>query len=326
MVKLAIDMMGSDYGPESLIPGVKAFLKDYDDLELHLYGDEAILRPAFDEQNVIIHPTTEIVPMEVGPLKLMRYKDSSMLKAIQSTLDEDFAGVVSAGSTGGFLTGATLIIKNIPGVKRAGFCAPFLTIIKNRRVAILDIGASNHNTTEDLVGFAHLGTVFSRTVYKIKEPRVSLLNNGAEEGKGPVEVKEAYEALKEDPKINFAGNVEARYVMDGTHDVVVAQGFPGNIFLKASEGMALNMNNMLKAAFKRNLLSKIGYIFVRKGMKEMKEIMNYKKIGGAITLGLNKVVVKAHGNSDGYSFEHALLLAYDMCKANIVEEIKKEFQ
>lgn len=325
MVKLAIDMMGSDFGPESLIPGVKAFLKDFADLELHLFGDEKILCEAFSESNVIVHPTTEVVPMEIGALKLLRLKDSSMVRAIEYTRDENLDGVISAGSTGGFLTGATLTLKNIEGVRRAGFCAPFLTIIKDKHVAILDIGASNHNSPDDLVCFAHLGSIYARTVWKLEKPSVFLLNNGIEEGKGPDTIKEAYQLLKNEKNINFQGNVEARYVMDGKHDVVVTPGFDGNIYLKASEGMAMNMNNMINTAFRRNIFSKIGYLLSRKGFKEMKEIMNYKKVGGAITLGLSKVVVKAHGNSDGYAFEHALIMAYEMAKANIVEEIRKEF-
>lgn len=215
MVRLAIDMMGSDLGPTGLIPGVKALLKDYDDVELHLFGDENILKESFTEENVIIHGTEEIVPMEVGALKVLRMKNSSMMKAVQCTVDEDLDGVVSAGSTGGFLTLTTLIVKNVEGVLRAGLCAPFLTVKKGKYVAILDIGASNENTAEELACFAKLGKIYSSTMWNIENPSVYLLNNGAEEGKGPDYVKGAYKLLKEDSSINFQGNVEARYVMDG---------------------------------------------------------------------------------------------------------------
>ena len=231
MVRLAIDMMGSDLGPTGLIPGVKALLKDYDDVELHLFGDENILKESFTEENVIIHGTEEIVPMEVGALKVLRMKNSSMMKAVQCTVDEDLDGVVSAGSTGGFLTLTTLIVKNVEGVLRAGLCAPFLTVKKGKYVAILDIGASNENTAEELACFAKLGKIYSSTMWNIENPSVYLLNNGAEEGKGPDYVKGAYKLLKEDSSINFQGNVEARYVMDGKRDVVVSAWFPGNIFL-----------------------------------------------------------------------------------------------
>ena len=325
MVRLAIDMMGSDLGPTGLIPGVKALLKDYDDVELHLFGDENILKESFTEENVIIHGTEEIVPMEVGALKVLRMKNSSMMKAVQCTVDEDLDGVVSAGSTGGFLTLTTLIVKNVEGVLRAGLCAPFLTVKKGKYVAILDIGASNENTAEELACFAKLGKIYSSTMWNIENPSVYLLNNGAEEGKGPDYVKGAYKLLKEDSSINFQGNVEARYVMDGKRDVVVSAGFPGNIYLKASEGMASNMNMLIKNAFSENIFSKIGYLLARRGFKHMKEIMNYKKVGGAIALGLNKVAVKAHGKSDGYAFEHALIMAYKMCKNHMVDAIKKEF-
>ena len=179
MVRLAIDMMGSDLGPTGLIPGVKAFLKDYDDVELHLFGDENILKESFTEENVIIHGTEEIVPMEVGALKVLRMKNSSMMKAVQCTVDEDLDGVVSAGSTGGFLTLTTLIVKNVEGVLRAGLCALFLTVKKGKYVAILDIGASNENTAEELVCFAKLGKIYSSTMWNIENPSVYLLNNGA---------------------------------------------------------------------------------------------------------------------------------------------------
>ena len=223
MVRLAIDMMGSDLGPTGLIPGVKALLKDYDDVELHLFGDENILKESFTEENVIIHGTEEIVPMEVGALKVLRMKNSSMMKAVQCTVDEDLDGVVSAGSTGGFLTLTTLIVKNVEGVLRAGLCAPFLTVKKGKYVAILDIGASNENTAEELACFAKLGKIYSSTMWNIENPSVYLLNNGAEEGKGPDYVKGAYKLLKEDSSINFQGNVEARYVMDGKRDVVAKE-------------------------------------------------------------------------------------------------------
>lgn len=219
----------------------------------------------------------------------------------------------------------TLIVKNVEGVLRAGLCAPFLTVKKGKYVAILDIGASNENTAEELACFAKLGKIYSSTMWNIENPSVYLLNNGAEEGKGPDYVKGAYKLLKEDSSINFQGNVEARYVMDGKRDVVVSAGFPGNIYLKASEGMASNMNMLIKNAFSENIFSKIGYLLARRGFKHMKEIMNYKKVGGAIALGLNKVAVKAHGNSDGYAFEHALIMAYKMCKNHMVDAIKKEF-
>lgn len=326
MIKMAIDMMGSDLGPKALAEGVKAFLKNHNDIELHLYGDETILSKLFSEENVYIHNTTQIVPMEVGSLEFLRLKESSMYCALSDTAKNDYDAVVSAGSTGGFLTGATLIIKNIEGVRRAGFCAPFLTMIEGKQVAILDIGASNHNSAEDLHCFAKLGSIYANSVWKLDRPGVYILNNGTEEGKGPQEIKDAYALMKADESLNFKGNVEAREVMSGNCDVVVCQGFPGNIYLKASEGMAKNMSTLLSKAFHHSILTKLSYLLVRKQIKHMKEIMNYKKIGGAITLGLNKVVVKAHGNSDGYSFEHALILAYNMCEANIVEKIKEEFR
>lgn len=326
MIKLAIDLLGSDLGEEELIEGVKSFLKDHDDIILHLFGNEELLKKHFNTDKIVIHNVSKFVPMEVGALQFLRMKDTSMYQAISSTMELELDGVVSAGSTGGFLTGATLIIKNIPGVHRAGFCAPFLTLKEGKQIAILDIGASNINTPEDLLCFGRLGNVYAKKMWNIEKPSVYLLNNGVEKGKGPDEVKNAYTLFEQCENINFKGNIEAREVMSGEADVVVTSGFPGNIYLKASEGMAKNMSLLLNNAFRHSLMTKISYLLVRKQIKRMKEIMNYKKVGGALTLGLNKVVVKAHGNSDAYSFYHAIDLAYRMASVKMTEAIKKEFE
>lgn len=327
MVKLAIDLMGSDKGCLELIQGVKEFLQAHDDVEFVCFGKKEEIEGPLSEvsSHVSIVDCREVVPMECSPLQLLRLKDSSMVKAINTMKEENLDGVVSAGSTGGFLTGATLILKNIEGVKRAGLCAPFPTAKTGKQATILDIGASNENTADDLVDFMKMGRLYSQLILGVDSPACYLLSNGAEEGKGPDEVKEAYKMLKEQDFPGFKGNIEARYVLDGERDVIIASGFAGNVFLKSSEGMANMMNNMMKKAFKRSLKSKIGYLLARKGFDEMRETMNYKKTGGAIFLGVNGVVVKAHGNSDAYSFRYAIEVAYKMATVHIVDKIKEVF-
>lgn len=326
MLKLAIDLMGSDLGSAELIRGVKEFIKSHSDVELVCFGKKEEIEPELvGLKGVTFEDAREVVPMECGPLKLMRLKNSSMVKAITAMRDEKLDGVVSAGSTGGFLTGATLILKNIDGVGRAGLCAPFVTAAKGKQVVVLDIGASNENTADDLVGFAKMGRLYAQCVLNEQNPNCYVLCNGTEEGKGPDYVKEAYQKLKELDFPGFAGNVEARDALDGTRDVIVASGFAGNIFLKASEGIAGLMNRMIKSSFKRNVFSKIGYIMAKPGFDEMKEVMDYKATGGAILLGVNGVVVKAHGNSDAYSFRHAIEVAYKMARSGIVKRIEEEF-
>ena len=240
--------------------------------------------------------------------------------------EEENSAVISCGSTGGFLTTASLVLKNIPGVLRAALVAALPTKIKGKKVIILDVGASNENNANQLVQFAKMGRLYYQAVYGVKEPSVYLLSNGSESGKGSPLVKETFSLLENEKFPNFKGNIEARDVLNGEAEVVVADGFTGNVFLKSSEGVAKMMKNMIKDVFKRNFISKIGYLHVRKGIKEMGETMDYKGTGGGLMVGVNGVVVKAHGNSDAYSFESALNVLYSLAKANIVNKIKQEMK
>lgn len=326
MIKIALDMMGSDFGAVEFIKGIKMYLAENKEVQFICCGNKEELKELEGLERVEILPTTEIVPMKTDVLKFLRMKDSSMYRALELVKEGTCQGLVTAGSTGGFLAGSTLMLKNVKGVNRAGFCAPFPTAIKGKQTCILDIGASNTNTGEELVTFAKLGSIYAKEILHIASPSVYLLSNGAEEGKGLEETKEAYEILSNQSDVNFLGNVEARDCLDGHHDVIVSTGYPGNIFLKATEGCALMMNGMIKKAFKRNLLSKIGYLFAKKGFVEMKETMDYRKTGGAILLGINGVAIKTHGNSDAKFFYYSMDLAYRMIKADIVSKIGEAFK
>ena len=321
MFKIVVDAMGGDNGSSIVVEATKKFLEDNKDVEITLVGKKEELSSLEGKCRIIDAP--DIVPMEAGALEVMRLKNSSMMVAIKTLKDEGLDAVVSCGSTGGFLSAATINLKMIPGVKRAALVAPFPTAIKGKNVVILDIGANNENSPEELVQFALMGKLYSQSVYGIEKPSVNLLSNGVEEGKGAPEVKEAYKLLKESKFEGFKGNVEARYALNGEADVVVADGFSGNIFLKSSEGIAKIMSSMIKKAFKRNLWSKLGYLHVRKGMKEMSETLDYKKTGGAMLLGINGNVVKAHGSSDAEAFYHALLVAKKLAEKDVVNQIKQ---
>lgn len=327
MSRIAIDMMGSDLGPEELAVAVKDYRKEHKEITFVLFGDENKLKELFaDDMNRIeIHGTEDIIPMEIAPLDFLRQKKSSMYQAVMAVKTGDCDGVVSAGSTGGLVTGASILLKNIPGVKRAGLCTPFPTAKKGVPAVILDVGANKSDSGEDIYGFARMGRIYAQDVLHIKEPKAYVLSNGTEEGKGSDEVVEAYKLMKENNFPGFMGNVEARNVLDGNHDLIVTGGFTGNVFLKATEGMASIMNNLIKASFKRNLLTKIGYLFSSKGFKEMKDTMNYRRFGGAILLGINGVVVKAHGNSNAYAFAHAIAVADKMIESKIISKIEEEF-
>lgn len=322
MIKIAIDAMGSDRGSSIVVKAVKKFVAEYKDVELHVVGKKEELAELNGIATVVDAP--EVMGMEDGALEVMRRKETSMMKAIdlaQSGAD----AVVSAGGTAAFLTGATLKLKLIDQVQRAALVAPFPTE-NARSVAILDIGANNENTPEHLVQFAKMGAIFAKKVSNAVEARIYLLSNGSEDKKGSPVSKKAFELLKKESKLNFKGNLEAREVLSGTADVVVAEGYAGNVLLKSIEGTASMMNKQIKAAFKKNFLTKLGYLLAKKGFDQMKDNLDYKKYGGAMLLGINGIAVKAHGSSDDYAFFNAIRVAYEMVKLNIVGTIKEEMR
>lgn len=323
MIKIAVDAMGSDNGSKIVVEAVKNFLNDYKDVEFVVYGKK--------EELVELEGLTKIVDcrdvmgMEDGALQVMRKKETSMIKAIEGAKNDDLDGVVSAGSTGAFLTASTIYLKLIEGLQRAALVSPFPTM-GEKSVILLDIGANNENTAEHLLEFAKLGKVFSKVYNDVETPRIYLLSNGAEEKKGSPLIKEAHQLIKNSNLEGFKGNMEARYILSGEADVVVCPGFDGNVVLKNTEGTAKLFSNLLKKAFKKNIFTKIGYLFARSGIKEMQAKMDYKSYGGAMLLGVNKVVVKGHGSSDARSFYHAIRVTYELIKKDMITKIKEELK
>lgn len=321
MIKLVVDAMGGDNGPSIIVEAILNFLKNHSDVEVTAVGKKEELKDLENVCRIIDAP--DIVPMEAGALEVIHMKNSSMMVSLKTLKEEHLDGVISCGSTGGFLSAATITLKMVPGIKRAALVTGFPTSIKDKKVTVLDIGANNENSPEELAQFAMMGRLYSEAIYSIEEPKVYLLNNGTEEEKGAPEVKEAYRLLKEKQFPNFMGNIEARNALNGDADVIVCDGFTGNVFLKSCEGVCKMMANMMKDMFNKNLWSKMGYLHVKKGMKDFKERLDYKSVGGAMLLGVNGVVVKAHGNSDSYSFKSAMEVAYKLAEANVVDKIKE---
>jgi glycerol-3-phosphate acyltransferase PlsX len=320
MIKLIIDMMGGDKGSSATKEGVRKFHSLHQDVDLVLVGKSEELK---DMEGYTIIPATGVIKMESGVLEVLRQKDSSMVKAISSVMPLKADGIISCGSTGAFLSAATLVLKKIPGVLRPALTTSFPHLSNGNYVTILDVGASNQNSPEELAQFALMGSLYSKFVNHIDNPKVGLLSNGSEEGKGCPEGKAAYDLLKNDKKINFVGNIEGSNIIFGPSDVLVCDGYSGNVCLKTTEGTAKAMGALLKKAFMRNLASKIGYLLAKKGVASMKETMDPKKAGGALLVGVNAVAVKAHGNSDGEAFYNGIELVYALAKNHIVDEIKK---
>ena len=321
-MKIAVDAMGGDLGTQVVVEAIKEFIKDYPNDKIVVFGKKEEL----EELSSLcrIEDAPDIVPMEAGALEVIRMQNSSMCKAITTMKVENFDAIVSMGSTGGFLSAATITLKMIPGVKRAALVTAFPTKIKGKKVVVLDVGANNENSAEELLQFAHMGKAYHQALFNNKEPKTYLLSNGAEAHKGSPLVKEAHKLLKENNFEGFMGNMEARDVLNGEADILVTDGFSGNVLLKGMEGIAKMMSSMIKENFKKNLWTKLGYLHVRGGFKNMSETMDYKTIGGAMLIGINGVVIKAHGNSDAFAFKNALRVAHQMVEYDVVDKIKEQ--
>ncbi len=322
MIKIVIDMMGGDNGLKATVGAVNRFLNEVNDAEIIAVGDKEALSSLKDKVTIV--PSKSVVPMECSVLEAMRMKDSSVYQAVNAVKELSADAIVSAGSTSAFLALTTLIIKKIDGVDRPALITPFPTLVANKYAVLLDVGASNENTPNELYQFAKMGQAYYKVIYGKENPNIYLASNGSEEGKGSPLTKEAYNLLKEDK--DFKGNIEARYVLSGDADVIVFDGFTGNIFLKSSEGMAKMMSKMIRDAFTSSTKSKIGYLFSKKGFNTLKDKMDYKKVGGAFLVGVNTIPVKAHGNTDEESFFYSMMIAYNLAKKNIVQEIKNNLK
>jgi len=320
MITLAIDMMGGDLGSAELLKGVQNFDAAFPKrVHFILVGKKEELSGTPYE----VVDARDVLPMNAGALDALRAKDSSMYRAVSLVNEGKAEAVVSCGATGAYLSASAVLLKKITGVSRPALITPFPTKIKGKKVTILDVGASNENSAEEIAQFAMMGHLYSKVVLGIKEPKVYLLANGTEEGKGSPEGKEAAKLLAANSKLHYCGNIEARDALMGEADVIATDGFSGNVLLKGDEGIAKIMSGMMKAAFKRNFFSKIGYLLAKKGFDDMAETMDYKNTGGALLIGVNGVVVKAHGNSDALAFYHALDVAAKLSEVDIVNKIKE---
>lgn len=323
-MKIVIDMMGGDNSLKTTIPATKLFLEKHSDLELFLIGNLNDLNEFKQYKNVTLIESKTIVAMDVDPLTAIRDKESSLMVAIKAFLDNGCDALISAGSTAALLTAATLKIKRIQGIVRPCLVTSFPTLKDNKKFVTCDLGANTTCTKDELVQFAIMGSIYYKSIYNDSDfPRVFLLNNGTEEEKGTDLNKETYPLLKECDKINFQGNMEARDPLKGELEVLVCDGYSGNIFLKTMEGTAKSMSTMIKEVFTKNIFTKISYLFVKSGISKMKEKMDYKNVGGALLAGVNGVVIKAHGSSDSRCFLSALENGYKLVNNDIVNKIKE---
>ena len=325
--KILIDAMGGDYAPQGPVDGALIALERHQDLSIVLAGRENDIKKALEGKTYdagrlsILHKDQVVENEEHDPAKAVRTKkDSSMMYGMTMVKNHEVDGMVSAGNTGAVLSGATLIVRRIPGVLR-----PALSVGlpgKKGTVLMLDVGANMDSKPAYLVQFAQMTTVYCRKLMDMEKPRVGLLNVGVEPGKGNALSKEVYELLASDPEINFVGNVEAREVLNNAADIIVTDGFAGNILLKGIEGVAKYIMSTLKEEVGKSLRAKIGGALLLPVMRKLKSKLDPSAVGGTPLLGINGAVIKAHGNSKGEAFANAV----DQCIGYLDSNVNKEIE
>ena len=326
MVKIVVDAFGGDYAPVEVVAGAVAAINNNDKIVVVLSGKEDALREelskyTYNEKQIEIINADEVIDNNESPTVAIRTKkNSSLVKAFDfANENEDAVGVISAGSTGAVLTGGFMKFGRIRGIHRPALC-PVFNSITGSTVSICDCGANMDCKPEYLEQFAVMASAY-HNILGNKKPKVALLNVGTEEHKGDTLTKEAFALLSNNKDINFVGNMEARDLMKGEVDIVVADGFAGNVLLKSTEGAMKSLLKTLKAEIKSSFISKIGALFMRKTFKNLKGRFDYSDKGGAVLLGCKKLLVKAHGNSKAVSFTACIEQMYSMHRGKLIAKI-----
>ena len=332
-MKIILDAMGGDLAPQAPVLGAIQAARDFG-AQITLVGrGEEILKVLKDNgihdlpEGIVISDAEEVVDMHDDPANVIRKKkNSSMVIGLRMLAEGEGDAFISAGSTGALLSGATLIVKRVKGIRRAAM-GPLMPNKAGGKTMLLDCGANAECTPEFLLQFGLIGSLYMKKNLGLENPRVGLLNIGTEESKGTPLQKEAYGLLSDAADrglINFIGNIEGRDALMGEVDVVVCDGFSGNVMLKTIEGTAYFMGSLMKhKIFKRNIFSMLGYLFCKKGVKEVFGMMDYREIGGTQFLGIRKPVIKVHGASDARAFRNAVKQAIDAAEHNIAEELEQ---
>ena len=328
---IALDAMGGDNAPEIVIRGAECARERFPDTRFLLFGSEAEIAPRLASLPRLrevceIRHTTERITADAKPSVALRTgRDSSMWMAIEAVRSGSAAAVVSAGNTGALMAISKFVLRMPSGVDRPAIVSFFPTL--RGESAMLDLGANVECDAQNLVQFAVMGAMFARSVLGIERPTVGLLNIGAEELKGHDAVREAAAILRSTPlPLRFEGFVEGNDIPAGTVDVIVTDGFTGNVALKTAEGTAHLYAQFLRQAFRSSWTASLGYLLARRTMQKLRERMDPRRYNGAVFLGLNGVAVKSHGSSDAYAFGNAIAVAHDMVKHGFLEGVRAELE
>ncbi|WP_129597286.1 phosphate acyltransferase PlsX [Anaerophilus nitritogenes] len=327
-VKIAVDGMGGDHAPSEIVKGCIEAISQLD-VEIFLIGKEEALKNAlhgknFDKDQIHVIDAQEVIENTDKPVAAVRKKkDSSIVVGINLLKEKKVDAFVSAGNTGALLAGSLFGLGRIKGIDRPAIASFYPT--KKGKSLLVDAGANAECKPRNLLEFGIMGSIYAQRVLKIENPSVGIANIGVEEGKGNPLVKDSFELFSK-TSMNFYGNAEARDLPSGIVDVIVCDGFVGNIILKLTEGVAMNMMSMLKEQFLKNTITKIGATLLKSSLKEFKKVMDYTEYGGAPLLGVEGAVIKAHGSSNAKAIKNAIKQAKDFAQEEVIKNIKVQIQ
>lgn len=319
-MKLAIDAMSGDLGSEIVVEACLAFLDNNKEVELQVVGKIDELSRLNGLSRVELVEANEILDMTEDILAIRKKKDSSMVKCMMLAREGIVDGVVSCGNTGAYYASAMLFVKRIKGIEKSCLMATVPTL--QGGVLMLDVGANVNSTSDQLCSFALMADVYAKNVLNIKSPRVGLLNIGSEEHKGDDLHKDTHHKLKDMNNLNFIGNIEGRDVFEDCVDIIVTDGFSGNICMKTMEGAAITMMDGLKMELSKNVRGVLGAIFSKPSLRRLKRTFSSDTAGGALLIGFEKPIVKAHGSSNAIAFENAIHLTSRMVEQDVCNKIK----
>lgn len=329
-MKIVIDGMGGDNAPQSVVEGACMAVNEYN-VDIVITGDEEKIKKKLekhscDKNKISIVPTTEVITNDEKPVSAIRKKtNSSMAVALKMVKEKQADVIISAGSTGALLSGSIFILKRIKGITRPCICTSIPTI--NGGITMLsDTGANVDCNTRNLHDFAIMTNIYTKKVLNVVNPRIALANIGTEEGKGNQLVKDSFDDLKNEKSINFIGNIETREILNGESDIVICDGFIGNIIVKTVEGSVMSLFKSIKKVMSSSLKYKLGALLLKDGFTEIKELLDYSSVGGAPFLGVDGGVIKAHGSSDSKAIKNAIRQGIELCRGDVVNEIKLAIQ
>lgn len=328
MIKIILDAMGGDNAPQATVHGAVMALDRDKDLYLILTGrqneiEAELKKYKYDSSRLEIVDCPDVIDMNDIPTEAVKRKESSLMKAFwMLKKEDDICGLVTAGSTGATIVGGQLILGRIRGIKRPALC-PAIPNSRGGVTLLIDCGANAECKSVMLCQFAILGSSYASAAFGINNPKVGLLNNGTEEHKGDPLRQETYKIMSQMKDINFIGNVEGRDITIGECDVVVSDGFSGNIALKSIEGAGKLILGIMKKELSSSFKTKLGYLFIRKAIKRMRNQLDFDKVGGALLLGLKKPVIKTHGSSKAETIANSIANAAKTYRGNLIGSVEK---